>query len=1278
MFRLKKLLIIAVLFILDFVPSSASHLMGGSLTYQYIGYRSSDSTYHYLVKAQLFRYCDSTGPGNPPAVLPDSLFLGIYKQDIANPNAVKQRYGNKVRMNSTNLSVVEPPTPGDSCNFTTTVCVQEGDYQADIYLPASSGGYHLLIELCCRNYNIINLDNPPPPQPPTNVGVGQSYYAFIPPNPKLNSSPVFAEIPVPFICVGDTISVVNSAIDPDGDVLVYSFVVPYNSFDNNAIPTPGPTITMPLPTVPYASGYSFNQPFGSGGFAGIDSASGLTQYYIPDEGFYVVCIQVDEYRSGVLIASTRRDLQLIAIPCPLNPPPVLSNAGGSGITVYNIIEGQPLCFPITMTDPNGDSVFVHSAGLLFDSTLVNPYATLANTSGKPSATSQFCWNTVCGQGRTAPYQFTVSARDNGCPPKISNVVYSINVRPFKGPLVINGPDSVCILQTGTAYTVQQAAGNVYHWSVTNGTQSSGGNNSGITIDWTNSASGSIAVFTVSQYGCISDTISKTVILKPLPTADAGSDVTFCSGQNAFIGNPPQTGYTYAWNPALGLSSIISSQPSVTLTNGNIVPVSNPYVLLVTLNGCSDQDTAQVTVKPLPFSEAGVNRSSCSGDTVHLGTSTTSGYTYSWSPSTGLSSTTLSNPDIVVSNITSSPFTLLFHVTTTLNNCVTEDSIQLIVNPLPLVNATSSPDTICEGQIASLHGFGASTYNWANSLNPGLSIGSGTNLNVSPTITTTYIVTGTSSANCMNKDTVTLIESPLPNVQATALPDSVCKGNSSTLTATGASGYWWAPLQLPNDTIGTGTTLTVIPDSSISHIVTGINAFGCINKDTVRLTLNPAPLVDSVFGNQSICPGVTGVGYIAFPFTSTSTYQWIIQHGTIGSGQGFDTVYVGWDSISGPGSISVVEITNHFCISDTVTLPVDINVILSPATPFGITPICEENADSIVYSTFNTPGSTYTWQVINGTILNGNGTNTVAINWDSTGVDMGVIWYLEHSVTVDTFCNGISDTLYVTIHKRPVTSSILGTTSLCAFEFGAAYTVLPDSASVYQWTLTDGAIIQGNGTNSIHVNWGQAGTETLSVTETNYFGCVGRRMDTTVVIYPVPQSLFSASFKPTCQGLEAKLLDASTNELNYSWLFGDGTQLSDSNVLPSDTVTHVYPFGSSGEIMLVAINNICRDTSNFPLPEIGLDDALDSLPNIFTPNGDGVNDCFQITPAGGLNDCATLTIFNRWGRIVFEGDTQHRCWNGKNPGGVDCDEGVYFFTLKVGSAARNGFVQLLRK
>lgn len=96
---------------------------------------------------------------------------------------------------------------------------------------------------------------------------------------------------------------------------------------------------------------------------------------------------------------------------------------------------------------------------------------------------------------------------------------------------------------------------------------------------------------------------------------------------------------------------------------------------------------------------------------------------------------------------------------------------------------------------------------------------------------------------------------------------------------------------------------------------------------------------------------------------------------------------------------------------------------------------------------------------------------------------------------------------------------------------------------------------------------------------------------------------------------------------------------------------------------------------FPCVEPSLE-----IPNVFTPNGDGVNDLFQ-TIDNGLVD-KTITIFNRWGNIIFEGKGNEG-WNGKDQHNNNCTEGVYFVTVNYLNVLTNktetktGFIQLIR-
>jgi gliding motility-associated-like protein len=88
----------------------------------------------------------------------------------------------------------------------------------------------------------------------------------------------------------------------------------------------------------------------------------------------------------------------------------------------------------------------------------------------------------------------------------------------------------------------------------------------------------------------------------------------------------------------------------------------------------------------------------------------------------------------------------------------------------------------------------------------------------------------------------------------------------------------------------------------------------------------------------------------------------------------------------------------------------------------------------------------------------------------------------------------------------------------------------------------------------------------------------------------------------------------------------------------------------------------------------------SLPNIFSPNNDGVNDLVDFSMLN-LSE-STVTIYNRWGNKVFETDTFHTKWDGKNRNGIDCVEGVYYYTQQSNGVtfinySRKGFIELVK-
>ena len=297
--------------------SWATHLLGGNVGYVYLGETAPGSgQYAYQVYMEFYLNCGSDSNWPTLAALVDagggSLPLGVYTQDPQNPNADKQLFTTVDMFLEDSLNII-PDLP-NGCTVGAGLCAKKGLFTGQVILPLSFAGYHLYFHNFSRNITIDNLFDP------NQTGIG--YYAFIPPTLVNNSSPVWIGIPTPFLCITDTTTFINSASDPDGDQLIFSFETPYNSVTNQGgIQPPPGQLPWPIPEVTWNPGFSTAQPFGTGGYSFINGATGLTSYLPPIQGNYVVAVEVKEFRNGQLIGVTRRDLQLQAIPCPRPPRP---------------------------------------------------------------------------------------------------------------------------------------------------------------------------------------------------------------------------------------------------------------------------------------------------------------------------------------------------------------------------------------------------------------------------------------------------------------------------------------------------------------------------------------------------------------------------------------------------------------------------------------------------------------------------------------------------------------------------------------------------------------------------------------------------------------------------------------------------------------------------------------------------------------------------------------------------------------------------------------------
>lgn len=313
--------------------------------------------------------------------------------------------------------------------------------------------------------------------------------------------------------------------------------------------------------------------------------------------------------------------------------------------------------------------------------------------------------------------------------------------------------------------------------------------------------------------------------------------------------------TYQWTGSL------ASNETDTFVIGsfNFTNTLNPKFTFWTVSPNGKQDAISFndslvlnrSMRSLPVANAGADADVCKGESIQIGPTALSGFSYSW---TDLSNNLIStNSKIIVSPLVNTSYVL--EVTNTTYGCKKKDTIAIGVKNNPTVNAGTDA-SVCLGNVAQIgenkqNGF---NYQWS-SIPSGFS-STLSKLSVNPTVTTRYILRKADSlSNCLNRDTVdvTVIQPPVTTMGGLL---TACEGNSMTYTATPTNGhtYQWK-------TTG-GTLLSGQNTNSIvmkwgsrgSYDVTVVesNSSGC--KDTASVTVNVNLRPKAVFNVVNVCQG----------------------------------------------------------------------------------------------------------------------------------------------------------------------------------------------------------------------------------------------------------------------------------------------------------------------------------------------------------------------------------------------------------------------------------------
>ena len=241
---------------------------------------------------------------------------------------------------------------------------------------------------------------------------------------------------------------------------------------------------------------------------------------------------------------------------------------------------------------------------------------------------------------------------------------------------------------------------------------------------------------------------------------------------------------------------------------------------------------------------------------------TGGTSYLWSPAA-----LFTNPALATEHTTINASTQFVVKVTNASGCIDYDTVNVTLNPLPLVLATPHTTSICNGGQIHLNATGAVSYVWT----PNIGLSSSTIAN--PTLTVTapqnkYYVKGTDAFGCQNTDSIAITIASGPTVKASPKDTFGCVGTVMPLTASGAKTYkWFPPTGISNDTMAR-PSLTIV--GSLDYIVAGKDATGCVGYDTIHINAFPAP---NVKASQENATGECGATNVQLHATGALSYSW---------------------------------------------------------------------------------------------------------------------------------------------------------------------------------------------------------------------------------------------------------------------------------------------------------------------------------------------------------------------------------------------------------------------
>ncbi|MCS6980082.1 MAG: gliding motility-associated C-terminal domain-containing protein [Flavobacteriales bacterium] len=302
---------------------------------------------------------------------------------------------------------------------------------------------------------------------------------------------------------------------------------------------------------------------------------------------------------------------------------------------------------------------------------------------------------------------------------------------------------------------------------------------------------------------------------------------------------------------------------------------------------------------------------------------------------------------------------------------------------------------------------------------------------------------------------------------------------------------------------------------------------------------------------------------------------------------------------------------------------------------------------------------------------GGGTQPYTIIWNTGAQTQNL-----QNLTAGTYTAIFTDanncdtlTLSATVTEPPPINPV-ATASPAQICYGSTATLQANGNFSVQWSPSTG--LSSTSGNSVTAQPDQTTTYTATVTDSA--GCQ-ESAAVTVNVFHFLADLDTVQANPQCFGkVQFNALLKFPNRLaSADWQFGDGNSGSG---IPTE---HMYQLDGIVNVTVTFTDTLGCDTTVTLAVQVKANSTqtLTNIPNILTPDGDNLNDVLKLNPDFVECNPFTLTIFNRWGNIVFESRNNDPPFEGKNQQGQWLSPGVYFYYLKSEKQELSGHISIVR-